>query len=76
MKVPAGTALLKHWMCFQDHHPFQKCLTKQELAKYVFEIVGISHFANKNVTLKRKLHCILIIDDAEQPARSLPVAYF
>lgn len=33
MKVPAGAALLKHWMCFQDQPPFQKCLTQQELVK-------------------------------------------
>lgn len=30
----------------------------------------------KKVILKRKLYCILIVDDTVRSARSLPVAYF
>lgn len=69
-------------MCFQDHSPFQKHLTKQKLLKplnsnnnffYMFEIMRISiletFLLRKQVILNSKLYNVLTVDDVVQAAR-------
>ena len=82
MKVPAGTALFKHWICFQDQPLFQKCLTQQEQARslnsnnsfavYIWNNVNKPSWdilLKKIIILNSKSHYILVVGDVVLSAR-------